>query len=128
MISREVGIIFLDHARDRFLRVGRQPENIEQHGALRQRLVLRVEAGRLQRRDGEIGGVVAVEDGEIAAEPELVGVAAQEPVRHGVKRPAPDARDVCGSRLPTRSSISREALFVKVSSRMFSGSTPFSIR
>ena len=33
-----------------------------------------------------------------------------------------------GSRVETRSSISRAALFVKVSSRMLEGSTPFSSR
>ncbi len=67
--------------------------------ALRQRLVLRIEPGGAQGGGGEIGRVVPVENGEVAAEAERVGVAAQEPVGHGMERPAPDARDVVGQEI-----------------------------
>ena len=108
----------------------------------REALVLRGEPELLAREIEQIRGVAAVHHAECRLEPDLRGVAAQQPVGDRMERPGPrQPRD--GRALWPRASsppvalatirrarriISCDARRENVSSRMRSGATPFSTR
>ena len=106
-------------------------------------IVRQAEQGGKDFRFGEAGGfliqfegldhafnhgfaVVGIHDRESRSIAQVFRVLAQDAVGNGMKRAAPQAGQVQGNQGRTRSVISRAALLVKVSSRMFHGSVPWS--
>ncbi len=97
--GKEVGVVVVDDAGDRFLRIRGEAKDIEQHRALGQGLVLGIEPHRFQRRHGVILRVIPIQDGKVVAKTKGIRVAAEELVRHGVEGAAPDAGDVLGEEI-----------------------------
>jgi hypothetical protein len=57
----------------------------------------------------QVGGILAVMDGELAVEPNMLGIFAQKPRANGVKRPGP-AQGICRDPGLVWENISRDAL------------------
>ena len=95
---------------------------VDQPGELARGPALLVEVGGLDQLLEHAQLVVGVEDREVGLEPDQLGVAAQHPRRDRVEGAEPrHAFDRAAGEWPTRSRISRAALLVKVTARIWLG-------
>ncbi len=115
LVESEVGEVLLEMQLQRGARIEQKRVDVEEDIALRKALLEGVDAGGGDGGLHHLLGVFVVEDGEVRAIADGVGVAAEEAVADGVEGAAPDA------------SISREALLVNVRRRISEGSTPSSM-
>ena len=118
---RVIGIPGFQDFLDPLTGILRERKNIRQHHRFGKAECLGVDRRIRDHPGQQVLLVLAVEDRIATTKPEPVPVLAQDPVPNRVKGSTQSRRISIGSRFSTRSSISRAALLVKVSRRMFSG-------